>query len=110
MAYYNHNGRAGLYLDVRGNMTWLHSKQECGDCGSTEADARARWAVRVLDAWAEEHICSYIVAPTIGIQCAWNVYLSPEYVYRSDTPDAARIAAATALVAADPSLDPDGGK
>ncbi len=78
-----------------------------------QADARALWAVRVLDNEARQR----------GIDegpyrphwtgdgweiVAWSGELCDRILERHATPDAARIAAATALVAADPSLDPDG--
>lgn len=73
--------------------------------GKRQADARALWAVRVLDAWqlARPHR-GYMTSP-LGV----TLYGTAERAtYHDRDPDAARIAAATALVAADPSLDPDG--
>jgi hypothetical protein len=66
------------------------------------------WAVRVLDAWAERHpgdMLGAIFQDQMG-----NTYWEcpgEDYLHTAATPDAARIAAATALVAADPTLDPD---
>ncbi len=75
-----------------------------------EADARALWAVRVLDRWAKgskalewrvtdcsEQVCCTLQRTVNGGQVADTDYYGP-------TPDAARIAAAEALVAEDPTL------
>lgn len=75
-------------------------------CSALEADARALWAVRVLDAWAEQ-APDYPFMTTRGEPdeaerwCCWRESADCEgevqcYFY-APTPDAARIAAATAL-------------
>ncbi len=74
------------------------------------AAQKARWAVLVLDAWAARNEDDCMAA-------RWNYnagtmrWECPDHrtLHYGDTPDAARIAAATALVAADPSLEPKGG-
>ena len=96
---------------ARGNAGmcgWLHIKPECGDCGSTEAGARALWAVRVLDAWCARDDARYIV---FGLQwsgksyyCSLRSAAMDKGTFRAPTPDAARIAAAEALLKEDPSL------
>ena len=83
-------------------------------------DARALWAVRVLDAWSDRNPGE--LSPTTGkrplrpdVEESGAVHrVAGEYcvwigsaTYWGPTPDAARIAAAEALIAADPSLDPD---
>ncbi len=78
-----------------------------------EADARALWAVRVLDRWAKgskalewrvtdcsEQVCCTLQRTVNGGQVADTDYYGP-------TPDAARIAAAEALVKDDETLDPN---
>ena len=109
-----------------------------------EADARALWAVKVLDAWANktgkawslsrsmnasEHEAFFARpdnaayyatrgGPPAHAPVSWAVSEVDAREYEplggnlgdGPAPDAARLAAATALVAADPSLDPDGGK
>ncbi len=74
-----------------------------------EADARALWAVRVLDAYTVKMPAGYsppVAMPAELLGQGWVVFVEADPWF-GDTPDAARIAAATALVAADPSLDPD---
>jgi hypothetical protein len=82
-----------------------------------EADARALWAVRVLDLWQAKHTplaeCWH-TTHTVNGRLDWfrcNVFrhaakCERERVCFEDgpTPDAARIAAAKALVAEDPTL------
>lgn len=79
-----------------------------------EADARALWAVRVLDAWACKHehvkvgrnIAMWEMVRLTG-PTEWAVRLyEGKWVYhhKGPTPDAARIAAADALLAEDQSL------
>ncbi len=75
-----------------------------------DPEARALWAVRVLDAHArKEQLDSPYVPEWVGDQYKLDVEdrHGPEWLFFAPTPDAARIAAATALVAADPTLDPD---
>ena len=78
-----------------------------------KADARALWAVRVLDAWARHNLCDpphaerHLDGPRDN-----PVRFGVEYVdkngyhvsSRAGNEDAARIAAAEALIAEDPSL------
>jgi hypothetical protein len=74
--------------------------------GKLEADARALWAVRVLDRWAErnaERALSPEQADPVTSD-VWAVFESGEIIATGATPDAARIAAAEALVAEDPTL------
>ena len=86
-----------------------------------EADARALWAVRVLDAWRKALHGRRVEESTHSDTCSlcelWDneqgfgvteFGLRVQEAHTGADPDAARIAAATALVAADPSLDPDG--
>ena len=89
--------------------------QECFD--RLEADTRAIWAVRVLDAYAETAPKEWQYPHEPLRNSPSPCRLSSTYCVTwlggaayGNTRDAARIAAATALVAADPSLDPDGGK
>jgi hypothetical protein len=75
-----------------------------------EADARALWAVRVLDRWAERsrfkrYTCSRADTAPYLCQRFWMVGDEKRVAQHfAPTPDAARIAAAEALVAEDPSL------
>jgi len=76
------------------------------------AESRERWAVRVLDAWeaADEQHYHHSWASSGGCVLLWT----PKYQhtartqekrkYGGPTPDAARIAAAEALYAEDPTL------
>ena len=87
-------------------------KQTCDFCqGDTvlasenaklEADARALWAVRVLDAWAKEQLGRRWCVE-IADEDAWRCKLFGTSIKAGEhygpTPDAARIAAAEALVA-----------
>lgn len=79
-----------------------------------KADARGLWAVRVLDAWQaanpDAHAFATCYLRDLPIPARkWKcVSFSHPGMFFGPDPDAARIAAATALVAADPSLDPDG--
>lgn len=75
-----------------------------------EADAQAMWAVRVLDAYARrEQLDAPYVPVWVGDRYKLDVEdrHGPEWLFFGDSPDAARIAAATALVTAEPLLDPD---
>lgn len=85
-----------------------------------EADARALKAVRVLDAWAKAQLIGrrcvalpYLDGGAMRWRCAPEengCYLDTEkHWHTADSADAARIAAAEALIAEDPSLDPDLG-
>jgi hypothetical protein len=72
----------------------------------------ALWAVRVLDAWAEKHI-RRAPSPVCLVDERWSVAVpirvpggSETRAFYASTPDAARIAAAKALVAEDPTLEP----
>jgi hypothetical protein len=115
------------YSLVNGLTAWVCSRDcseamsECPTCGEPfddpadmrhvvtklEADARAIWAVRVLDARGLRWQCvdyhgPYAVDPSKRYRCE----VGTQAAYEAETPDAARIAAAEALVAADPSLEP----
>ncbi len=78
---------------------------------SRQADARALWAVRMLDEWAESRAAWYTVTPDYMGEWRCTTYPDGEVPgakhYFGQTPDAARIAAAEALVVAHPELDPD---
>jgi hypothetical protein len=72
----------------------------------------ALWAVRVLDAWAERHI-RRAPSPVCLVDERWSVAVpirvpggSETRAFYASKPDAARIAAAKALVAEDPTLEP----
>lgn len=72
------------------------------------ADARALKAVRVLDAWAAKH-ASPLGVNSHDIGCSgngerWAVFIGERKFEHAGSPDAARIAAAEALLAEDPSL------
>lgn len=77
-----------------------------------EADARALKAVRVLDAWAATkrgnrwQLKNYSddVAPAYWVVNAYDDEYESECEWAGPAPDAARIAAADALLANDPSL------
>lgn len=80
-----------------------------------EADARALWAVRVLDRADPTWRCvphdtesGYLCMFTVLDRVMPELGLRVTECFRGDSQEAARIAAAAALVAADPSLDPDG--
>lgn len=77
-----------------------------------EEDLRALWAVRVLDRWAARGQVPFSTLPNTGTATrdrgAWESF-SCERMYFGPTPDAARIAAAEALVAEDPTLDGKAG-
>jgi len=83
-------------------------------CAKVEADARALWAVRVLDRKQDQLIAEHganspraewpqVIAASSGRFTVvwWGSQFSIPYL---DTRDAARIVAAEALVAADPTL------
>jgi hypothetical protein len=77
-----------------------------------QADARALWAVRVLDRWTRYEGAQtgrwYVVQCCVVVLHAVsrvNPATGSERYFDGPTPDAARIAAAEALVAEDPSLD-----
>jgi hypothetical protein len=70
-----------------------------------EADARALWAVRVLDAWQVRYPDNHAFATYIAAHGDWRCGSHSYYQSgNGKTPDAARIAAAEALVAEDPTL------
>ncbi len=78
-----------------------------------EADARALWAVRVLDAWESKtrqspfrtQPDSRVSPPSRGWHCHAPCEAGYPFCRFGLTPDAARLATAIALVAADPSLE-----
>ncbi len=70
-----------------------------------EADARALWAVRVLDNEARQRGIDEGPYRPHWVGDEWEIVIAEKLVRFAD-PDAARIAAATAFVAADPGLDP----
>jgi hypothetical protein len=75
--------------------------------GKLEADARALWAVRVLDAWASKPGLCWKLECSHGSYRVthWSAYDSEHGLLGGGpTPDSARIAAAKALMAEDPSL------
>ncbi len=71
-----------------------------------EADDRALWAVRVLDRWSDKHLTSdaYSTRKRPGERhgCMSRSHAKK---YWGDSYDAARIAAAEAMVAQDPTLE-----
>lgn len=77
-----------------------------------EADARALWAVRVLDRWRKQGIGkrrwtmteAYDYDGIISAHCCHVAWGDGDKDYAGDSEDAARIAAAKALVAEDTSL------
>lgn len=78
------------------------SRMSLEDWQTRQADARALWAVRVLDALAGRSDGRSWRTTHNGQSCEC---MFPGHVARSGpTPDAARIAAAEALVEEDPSL------
>jgi hypothetical protein len=108
-------------LSARGAITSAEADALYIANAKQAADARALWAVRVLDAWASRDDERYVsFGPQYGGPSPGN--LGGHYCslrrndhrdaelregYFGTTPDAARLAAAEALVAADPSLAPD---
>lgn len=69
--------------------------------------ARALWAVRVLDRWRRlpgSRAWTCHGNDSVGFGCTVTIPLRDDTTYRGSTEDAARIAAAEALVAADESL------
>ena len=92
----------------RGSGVLAHPVFEaaCQALDRAEADARALWAVRVLDAWAARYgarwqggattdpvnVCSCVLGAT-GLRLRFE----RERVHMAPTPDAARLAAATAV-------------
>lgn len=100
---------------LRGSVPgWLHVKSECGECGSTEADARALWAMRTVDRAEEfgwqfcwvtgtKRFALLVTRPDVTTLAGATV----GGAFEGDTKEAARMAVAEALVAADNSLDPE---
>lgn len=84
---------------------WMGAVQANEAKSQIESDARALWAVRVLDRWADlEETRSWEV---YRMRNGWEIELRADQAssfHQEATPDAARIAAAEALVAEDPSL------
>lgn len=66
------------------------------------ADARALWAVRVLDAWAESNggwwqVDTFLTPGLKGWTCEYSAPRDKRGVRSGPTPDAARLAAAEAV-------------
>lgn len=73
---------------------------------SQRINTRSLWAMRVLDAWAAKHSCDPFKTHPYQAGTEWHCVSAYECRrFTADSADAARLAAATALVAADPSLD-----
>ena len=67
-------------------------------CSALEADARALWAVRVLDAWAAKQPGRPTSpSPNRTEHGDWWVWITAGGYHIGPDPDAARLAAATAL-------------
>lgn len=85
------------------------ARERLGMSDPVKADARALWAVMVLDAWAKKHMRRAPSPCFMGASWALSVPIrvpggSETRTFHGGDADAARIAAAEALVAEDPSL------
>lgn len=69
-----------------------------------ERGARALWAVRVLDEAGRRDRRAYYAHPVCKINGSWSVDLGPNKSHVAGDADDARISAAEALVAEDPTL------
>ncbi len=80
---------------------WYHPLDECSDCGTTRADARALWAVRVLDAWADAGEALDGHSTYYSAQGSYRCIMSGRNVsvraFEGVTREAARLAAAEAV-------------
>jgi hypothetical protein len=67
--------------------------------------ARALWAVRVLDAWADGDVRRYRVVTWFTERNLWRTKIKgshdAEQIFSGDSPDAARLAAAVTIMATD---------
>lgn len=82
--------------------------RSCGDAPEqARADARALWAVRVLDAWADAKSCDPFKTARLGGEWHCTSAYGPKTLgigqrFIGSTPDAARLAAADAVYPALP--------
>jgi len=87
------------YQQVLAQVREAFKKSHPNYSAKLEADARALWAVRVLDAWAQEtHGVWRLVNDTGPWGVQWVVSLTDAMTKGcAETPDAARLAAAEAV-------------